>query len=65
VTRESVAATLNSVLGGVTRSSGDRFDDAAEVFCQVALADEFPTFLTIFASSQYLVDIPERELAVA
>jgi malate synthase len=65
VTRESVAATLGSVLDGVTRSSGDRFDDAVDVFCQVTLADEFPTFLTIIASSQYLVDIPERDLAVA
>ena len=65
VTRESVGATLDSVLDGIPRSRGDRFDDAMDVFCQVTLGDEFPTFLTIIASSQYLVDIPKRELAVA
>ncbi len=39
-----------------------RFEDAIEVFREVALQDEFPTFLTIPAYANYLVDpAPERE----
>ncbi|WP_313356222.1 malate synthase A [Microbacterium sp.] len=34
----------------------DRFDDAAEIFRQVALQPEFPAFLTLPAYSRYLTD---------
>ena len=44
------------MLEEVTRWDGDRFDDAAEVFRDVALKDEFPTFLTLGAYSRFLVD---------
>ena len=36
--------------------TGDRFDDAAEVFRDVALGEEFPAFLTLPAYASYLVD---------
>ena len=35
---------------------GSRIDDAAELFREVTLGEEFPTFLTIAAYSRYLVD---------
>jgi malate synthase len=45
------------VLDEAHRSEGDRFDEAAEVFREVALREEFPTFLTLVAYSRYLVEI--------
>jgi len=44
------------VLAASPRTDGDRFDDAAEVFRDVALREEFPTFLTIGAYSRFLVE---------
>ena len=40
----------------VGRPGTDRFDDAAEVFREVALREEFPTFLTLGAYSRFLVE---------
>jgi len=42
------------VLAEVPRSNGDRFDDAAAVFREVALRPEFPAFLTLPAYAKYL-----------
>jgi malate synthase len=55
VTAERVRTELAGVLASVDRSDGDRFDDAADLFEQVALADDFPTFLTVPAYTQFLV----------
>ena len=55
VTRSLVAEVLEQVLRSVERWDGDRFDDAAELFAQVALAEEFPSFLTVPAYTQFLV----------
>ncbi|MCW4386568.1 malate synthase A [Salinibacterium sp. SYSU T00001] len=41
------------------RQEGDRFDDAIEVFRDVALREEYPTFLTITAYTRYLVEETE------
>ncbi|MGE3194351.1 MAG: malate synthase A [Microbacteriaceae bacterium] len=59
VTREYVARLLADELG---RRPDGRFLDAAEVLTAVALEDDFPTFLTILASSRYLdaPTLPER-----
>ena len=54
ITREYVEALVHRVLGEVQRSDGDRFDDAAEVFREVALREEFPMFLTVPAYARYL-----------
>jgi malate synthase len=58
ITREYVEGLIAEVLSEVDRpATGDgRFDDAADVFREVALRDEFPTFLTLGAYSRYLVD---------
>ena len=58
VTRELVSAELAAALAAAPRGDGDRFDDAAEIVREVALEDDFPTFLTIGAYSRYLVDQP-------
>ncbi|WP_243064365.1 malate synthase A [Humibacter sp. RRB41] len=46
----------DEILAGLTRTSDDRFDDAAEILDEVALRPEFPTFLTVTAYRRYLVD---------
>jgi len=56
ITRELVERLLDETLAGATRSPGDKFDEAAEVFRLVTLGDEYPTFLTIPAYARYLVD---------
>jgi malate synthase len=56
VTRAYVESLLDSLLEDVPRAEGNRFDDAAAVFREVTLRDDFPTFLTISAYSRYLVD---------
>lgn len=56
ITRDYVEGLIADVLGEVDRRPGDRFADAAEVFRDVALRDEFPAFLTLTAYSRYLVD---------
>ncbi len=56
ITRDYIEGLLTQVLDEVTRTEGDRFDDAVDVFREVALKDEFPTFLTLTAYSRYLVD---------
>ncbi len=56
VTRELVERLLDETLAGATRTPGDKFDEAAEVFRLVTLGDDYPTFLTIPAYARYLVD---------
>jgi malate synthase len=64
VTHGYVESLLDSLLESVPREPGNRFDDAAAVFREVTLREDFPTFLTISAYSRYLVDGAEqRELA--
>ena len=54
ITREYVEGLLGEVIAEATRFDGDRFDDAAEVFREVALREEFPAFLTLPAYAKYL-----------
>jgi malate synthase len=56
VTRAYVEWVLRDVLAHLPRHDADRYDDAADVLRQVALGEEFPTFLTLCAYSQHLVD---------
>lgn len=56
ITRDSVEDLIAQVLAEVPRHEGDRFDDAAEVFREVALGAEFPTFLTLGAYARFLVE---------
>lgn len=55
VDADHVRAVLADVLADLPRSAQDRFDDAAALVAEVALGDEFPTFLTVPAYAQHLV----------
>ena len=63
ITREYIEGLITQVLEEVARPStgsgtaGDRFEDAAEVFREVALGADFPTFLTLPAYNRYLIEI--------
>ncbi|GMM96925.1 malate synthase A [Microbacterium sp. MTN4-26] len=54
ITREYVEGLITGVLGEVERFDGDRFDEAAEIFRDVATGEEFPAFLTLGAYARYL-----------
>ncbi|WP_300265620.1 malate synthase A [Microbacterium sp.] len=56
ITPEYIEELIAQVLDQATRSAGDRFDDAAEVFREVALRDEFPSFLTLGAYAKHLTE---------
>ncbi|WP_394251218.1 malate synthase A [Arthrobacter pityocampae] len=60
ITRERVTDLLDEEFDALARFDGDRFDEAREVFEEVALGTEFPAFLTVTAYSKYLRD--ERSL---
>ncbi|MFI8633799.1 malate synthase A [Microbacterium sp. NPDC077663] len=56
ITREYVEGLVDKVLAEVPRHDHDRFDDAADVFREVALGPEFPTFLTLGVYARFLVE---------
>ncbi|WP_374211395.1 malate synthase A [Microbacterium sp. zg.Y818] len=56
ITRDYIEGLITEMLGDVQRQSGDRFDDAAEVFRDVALGVDFPAFLTLSAYSRFLAE---------
>jgi len=56
ITRDRVEGILTDLLAELPRVPGSRLEDAAEVFREVALREEFPTFLTLVAYSRYLAD---------
>ncbi|GAA1852534.1 malate synthase A [Myceligenerans crystallogenes] len=58
ITRDRVESLILDVLAELPRPHGHRLDDATAVFRSVALGDDFPSFLTLGAYSQYLVGSP-------
>ncbi|WP_110588395.1 malate synthase A [Microbacterium suaedae] len=58
ITHEFVAGLVDDVLQTVDRADGDRFDDAAAVFRDVALSSTFAPFLTMKAYADHLVERP-------
>lgn len=56
VTRDWVERILLEELDRLGGDAGNRFDDAAEIFRDVTLEDDFPPFLTIPAYTRFLVD---------
>jgi malate synthase len=54
ITRDYVEGVIAQVLAEVPRFGGDRFADAAEVFREVALREDFPAFLTVPAYTRFL-----------
>jgi malate synthase len=63
ISRDLVERMLQAELAASTRSTADRFDDAAAIVRLVTLHDDFPTFLTIPAYTHYLVDTVAEPLA--
>lgn len=55
ITSEWVRELVKAQIEGSDRFEGDRFEDAADLFEDVALGEAFPTFLTVPAYSRYLV----------
>ncbi|MGV8966970.1 MAG: malate synthase A [Cellulomonas sp.] len=60
ITHDGVERILGEVMAGLPRTADDRFDDAEKVFRDVALAEAFPTFLTITAYTRFLVHTTGR-----
>jgi malate synthase len=56
ITRDYVEAMIARALGEAPRTDGDRFDDAADVFRDVALGADFPAFLTLGAYAKHFTD---------
>lgn len=56
ITRLWVQDLVRETVERFDRFDGDRFDDAVALFQDLALGDDFPTFLTISAYSRYLID---------
>lgn len=54
ITEEWLAELFNDEFARMPRYEGDRFDDARKIFETVALADEYPDFLTLPAYEQYV-----------
>ncbi|WP_029252332.1 malate synthase A [Paraoerskovia marina] len=55
ITQERVEELLAEIVEELPRTEEDRIDEAAEIFRQVALAEEYPAFLTNDAYARYLV----------
>nr|WP_309129730.1 malate synthase A [Microbacterium sp.] len=56
ITSAYVEGLIGEVLAEAIRFEGDRFDDAADVFREVALQPEFPAFLTLGAYTRFLTE---------
>lgn len=61
ITFDWVKEMLEEEFEKMPRFDADRFEDALEIFEAVALGEEFPTFLTLSAYSDYLSETPEPE----
>ncbi|UKA63239.1 malate synthase A [Arthrobacter sp. FW306-04-A] len=60
ITRAWVTDLLDEEFARLERFDDDRFNDARSIFEEVALAEEFPTFLTIPAYARYLTETREE-----
>ncbi len=56
ITQQWVRELVQETVAGFDRFEADRFEDAVALFEDVALGEDFPTFLTVTAYSRYLVD---------
>ncbi|CCQ46168.1 malate synthase A [Pseudarthrobacter siccitolerans] len=64
-----VEELLDEEFARLERFDGDRFEDARDIFEEVTLSREFPSFLTLPAYARYLTEVREKatveELAAA
>lgn len=69
ITHHWVEELLDEEFARLERFDGDRFEDARDIFEEVTLARDFPSFLTLPAYARYLTEARERasaeELAAA
>lgn len=69
ISHEWVEELLDEEFARLERFDGDRFEDARDIFEEVTLSREFPTFLTLPAYARYLTEAREKatveELAAA
>ncbi len=55
IDKEFISAIITSVIDEMTRFPGDRFDDAVQLFEEVALGETFPSYLTVAGYERFLV----------
>jgi malate synthase len=69
ITHELIEELLDEEFVRLERFDGDRFEDARDIFEEVTLARDFPSFLTLPAYARYLTEAREKatveELAAA
>jgi malate synthase len=69
ITHELVEELLDEEFVRLERFDGDRFEDARDIFEEVTLSQDFPSFLTLPAYARYLTEAREKatkeELAAA
>ncbi|MEE2570792.1 malate synthase A [Pseudarthrobacter sp. J64] len=69
VTHEWISEILDEEFARLERFDGDRFEDARDIFEEVTMSREFPSFLTLPAYARYLTEAREKateeELAAA
>ncbi|WP_353710725.1 malate synthase A [Arthrobacter sp. K5] len=59
VSHEWVNELVDKEFGALKRIDGDRFEDARDIFEEVTLGHDFPSFLTLPAYARYLTDAHE------
>lgn len=60
ISHEWVEELLDEEFARLERFDGDRFEDARDIFEEVTLSREFPTFLTLPAYARYLTEAREK-----
>ncbi|MEJ1194303.1 malate synthase A [Pseudarthrobacter sp. CCNWLW207] len=69
ITHRWIEELLDEEFARLERFDGDRFEDARDIFEEVTLAQDFPSFLTLPAYARYLTEAREKatveELAAA
>lgn len=69
ITHHWIEELLDEEFARLERFDGDRFDDARDIFEEVTLSPDFPSFLTLPAYARYLTEAREKateaELAAA
>jgi malate synthase len=60
ITHELVEELLDEEFVRLERFDGDRFEDARDIFEEVTLANDFPSFLTLPAYARYLTEARDK-----
>jgi malate synthase len=63
ISHQRVEELLDEEFARLERFDGDRFEDARDIFEEVTLGQEFPSFLTIPAYARYLTEAREKATA--